>query len=123
MTHSLVMAGFWSVLVAVVSTIFLRFYNSQTVNQGSQDSEIQIVFSSLYVGLIVFSHWILDFIGWPMSVFNSAYDGVPLFLSDIPAVGLGVYSTWIGAIGMDFGVLILGILVYLYTRRQEKREL
>jgi len=56
--------------------------------------------------------WILDFIGWPLSVWVPDPTGIPFFFSDTPNYGLGVYRTWTGALIMDLGILLFGILIF-----------
>jgi len=52
----------------------------------------------MIIELLVFSHWILDFIGWTMNVINPNAFGVPLLFDDTVNIGLGFYSTWFGAL-------------------------
>lgn len=77
MTHSLVMVIVWTIIVSV-AVIFLtkRDYKK-----------------SLFIGLLVFSHWILDLIGWPMSLSGLIPDqtGVPIAFDRTQTIGLGIF--------------------------------
>ena len=75
----------------------------------------------LIIGFLVFSNWILDFIGWPMSVINPDLTGVPLLFNNSVTIGLGVYSTWIGALTMDIGVFVVGLAIYLHYIKKIKK--
>jgi hypothetical protein len=77
---------------------------------------MEILNISIIIGLVVFSHWILDFIGWPMSVVDSTATGVPLLFNDTVNIGLGVYSSWIGALLMDLGVFAVGFVLYIHYK-------
>lgn len=77
--------------------------------------------TTLIIGLLVFSHWVLDFIGWPMSAINPYATGVPLLFDDAVNIGLGVYRTWIGALSMDLGVFFVGLGLYIYYMKRIKK--
>ncbi len=66
-SHGLFMAVIWSVSSALVVGFIFR--NKR---------------SSIVVGLVVFSHWLLDLISWST---------LPLFFGGSPQVGLGLYDS------------------------------
>jgi hypothetical protein len=70
--------------------------------------------TSLVIGLLVFSHWILDFISHPMM---STVRDIPLLFEGSPKVGLGLYSSPIPALVIEFGLLGAGIAFYLSRTR------
>ncbi|MHA1907869.1 MAG: hypothetical protein ACW98Y_11285 [Candidatus Thorarchaeota archaeon] len=115
-THGLVLAGIWTIVSMVGTAALTHFHNSRM----SEDSSLSVIHTSLVFGFLVFSHWILDFIGWPMTIGdpNSTATGVPILFSDSLTIGLGVYSTLLGAIVMDLGVFIVGLTIYLHNRRK-----
>jgi hypothetical protein len=76
---------------------------------------------SLVIGLLIFSHWILDLIGWPMTVINPNSIGTPLLFDDAVNIGLGLYSSWFGALLMDIGVFVLGLIPYLLYLKKAKK--
>ncbi len=86
-SHGLLMAVTWSVMGGLLGRYFYRDSRSGGV-----------------IGLVIFSHWVLDFITHPM------FGGLPdlaLLLEGSPKVGLGLYS----AIPMGFWVVIeLGLV-------------
>ncbi|MFX0052914.1 MAG: metal-dependent hydrolase [Candidatus Hodarchaeota archaeon] len=105
-SHSLLMAVIWSVLSIILTGIL------------SRNTRI-----SLLIGLLVFSHWIVDFITWPT--------GPPLFpIERSPEITLGLinflYSSdiglIIGIIVIEFGSLIIGIGIYILIKTQFKKE-
>ncbi|MHA2298880.1 MAG: hypothetical protein ACXAEU_16775 [Candidatus Hodarchaeales archaeon] len=105
-SHSLFMAIIWSVLATLITSRF--WHDSRT---------------SVIIGLLVFSHWIIDFISQPMT-FLFAYSASPLLhpFGGAPSIGLGAWSTGMGVILGEFGSLIIGIAIYFFTWRQIQNE-
>ena len=56
-----------------------------------------------------------------MSVINPSATGVPLLFDDSVNIGLGVYSTWVGALLMDIGVFVLGLVIYIHYLKKIKK--
>lgn len=105
-THSLVMAIFWSLLAGLIVRLVYR-----DIRPG------------IIIGLVVFSHWILDFITWPMTaIYPNLTDGVPVFLNNSPLVGLGLYTSVTGVIIIEVMLPIFGIILYLRYRMNEKHK-
>jgi hypothetical protein len=93
-SHGLFMSLVMSVAGAVIAYIIYRDRRSAGI-----------------VGLVVFSHWVLDFL---------IHSNLPLFLNDSPLVGLGLENTGPGFIFMtllDLVILTAGIIVYLRSRK------
>jgi len=103
-THSLLMGTVWSGLAAMVAIRILR------------NTRAGVVF-----GLVVFSHWAVDFITHPMTAVAPQDRGLPLGFYGSPLVGLGMYRSMFGVYAGEFGTLALGIIAYIYTRRWLKR--
>ncbi len=98
-SHSLFMAVIWSVLAALVVTFI------------SHDP-----YTSMIIGLLVFSHWVIDFIVSPMTYAVPNDTGKLLHpFGGSPKVGLGVMSTKMGVIIVEGGSLLLGSVLYLST--------
>ncbi len=101
-SHSLFMAVVWSIVAGAITFFFAR------------DRRMSIV-----VGLVVFSHWMLDFI---------AHDpDLPLFFGGSPLVGLGLEWThtanglvvhFAQGLIVEIGLLIGGFVIYWNTRRR-----
>ena len=123
-SHGLFMAIVWSI-VSMLLTAFvrIRLTSRGDQNQGRNLSiwRMDIWQTSIIIGLLVFSHWVLDFIGWPMSALNPNAPGVPLFFDDAVNIGLGVYSTWVGALLMDIGVFFVGLVIYVHYLKKIKK--
>lgn len=107
-SHSLFMTVIWSLLAGAIVWLISR--NRRT---------------SLIIGLLVFSHWIVDFISHPMTaVFPDAL-GLPLFFEGSPLVGLGLWRTPLGVALGEYGSLAVGVVIYLgtyiYLRKQKNR--
>jgi hypothetical protein len=115
-SHGLFMAVVWSISATLITTIITRLLNSK------KGRDIKILYTSIIIGVLVFSHWILDFIGWPMTVINPDLTGIPLLFSDSVTIGLGVYSTWFGALTMDIGVFVIGLGIYLHYKIKIKKK-
>ena len=77
--------------------------------------------TSLVIGLLVFSHWVLDFISHPMGMGKELPPDLPLLFEGSPKVGLGLYNSIAAALITDFGLLAAGIAVYLTSTRARDR--
>jgi hypothetical protein len=94
-SHGLSMAIVWSVLAAAISQLFYRERRT-----------------SIAIGLLVFSHWVLDFI---------VYFNIPLLFDNSLTTGLGLISSRPGlvlGILMEVGLIAGGIIVYWKTRKR-----
>jgi len=83
--------------------------------------------AGILAGLIVFSHWVIDFITHPMgAVFGGkpAQPDLPLLLGGSPMVGLGLYNhSIVVAYAVEYGSMAIGIGVYvLFLIRQRSRR-
>jgi hypothetical protein len=106
-SHGLFMAVIWSLVAAFVAWLISRHRRT-----------------SLIIGLLVFSHWLLDFISHPMTAVFADQTGLPLFFEGSPLVGLGVWRTQLGVTIGEYGTFILGLLIYIFTlvrRRKQKK--
>jgi hypothetical protein len=77
--------------------------------------------TSIVIGLLVFSHWILDFISHPMGMGRDLPPDIPLLFEGSPKVGLGLYNSVAAALITDLGLLVAGIVVYLMSTRPKDR--
>ncbi len=92
-SHGLFMALVWSVSAGLLAW---RFY------RGRQAGAL--------VGLVVFSHWLLDFACW---------DNLPLLFAGSPQVGLGLFKALgDGYITVELALFAVGIAIYLAGRRR-----
>lgn len=99
-SHGLLMALVWSVVFALISYLFYR------------DRMVGVV-----VGLVVFSHWVLDFITYPPDL--------PIFLHNSPKLGLSLWTSGPGIILsliLELALLSAGIAIYIAFRKKLKRE-
>ncbi len=100
-THGLSMCVIWAAMAGLVAT-----WITHELRDG------------VVVGLLVLSHWVLDFISWPL-LFTGR---LPLFFSESPEVGLGLYSSVAGSIvGEIVGLLFAGVMVYTLARGKMRR--
>jgi hypothetical protein len=70
--------------------------------------------ASSMIGLVVFSHWVLDFI-------VHAPD-LPLLFKDSPKVGLGLWTSGTGliiSVILEFALLAGGFAIYMAARKQK----
>lgn len=99
-SHSLFMSVIWSVLAAFLAG---RIYHDKR--------------TGIVTGLLVFSHWVIDFITHPMgAIFGGTPlpPDLPLFFNGSHKVGFGLYNhSFTIAIATDIGMLILGIVIYV----------
>lgn len=94
-SHGLFMSIVWSLVAGLVA--FLVYRNKRIAG---------------VMGLIVFSHWLLDFL---------MHSNLPVFFADSPLLGLGLENSGPGFIVMTTLDVILisgGVAVYLIKRRQ-----
>lgn len=97
-SHGLFMSIIWSIIFGMIVFIF------------SQDRR-----SSVILGLVVFSHWILDFIVHPPDL--------PLFLEGSPNLGLGLWTSGPGLIAsavLEFALLAGGLTIYNILRKNRE---
>jgi hypothetical protein len=69
------------------------------------------------IGLVVFSHWILDFLMHP---------NLPLFFDGSPQIGLGLENSGTGLLFMtilDLFLLAAGIAIYFRARKRKSLEI
>jgi len=116
--HGLFMSVVWSVLAALLAARIYRDNRAGAV-----------------VGLLVFSHWALDFVShpipfasfswrsWQWSYGHPLPSDLPLLFGASPKVGLGLYNsiTALEATALECGMFILGAAVYAtYVFKQRK---
>ena len=95
-SHGLFMSLIWSILFAMVA--YLAFKDRRT---------------SVVLGVVVFSHWILDFIVHPGEL--------PLLFKGSSTVGLGLWTSGIGlmfSIILELALLAGGVAIYLVARKR-----
>jgi membrane-bound metal-dependent hydrolase YbcI (DUF457 family) len=93
-SHGLFMALVWTTLAGLLAW---RIYRSRR--------------AGLVIGLVVFSHWILDFISW-----NNLY----LFFEGSPQVGLGLFNS-LGSdtLYIELALFLAGMTTYLISRKRK----
>ena len=108
-SHGLFMALVWSVAAAV---LIARIYRDRR--------------SGVVVGLLVFSHWVLDLIShpipfagfswraWRWSYGHTMPSDLPLLFSGSPTVGLGLYNSIsaIAATVLELGMFVAGAVAW-----------
>ena len=107
-SHGLFMSAVWSVIVATSASLIYRSYRA-----------------GLYVGSLVFSHWLIDFVTHPMgAVFGGRPlpPDLPLLLAGSPQVGLGLYNySLIAAYAIEYGTLAVGVVIYVVHTVNNRR--
>mgnify|MGYP001821646258 CR=1 FL=1 len=103
-SHGLLMAVVWAVAGAAIAFLL------------SRDRRVSAV-----IGLVVFSHWALDFVSHPMGFGRELPPDLPLLVEGSPKVGLGLYNSVPAALITEFGLFIAGIAIYLSTTRAKDR--
>ncbi len=94
-SHGLFMSAIWSVVAAAIALFFYRDRRSAGI-----------------IGLVVFSHWLLDFL---------MHSNLPLLFDGSPLVGLGLENSGPGFIFMtvlDLCLLAGGIAIYVIARKR-----
>jgi hypothetical protein len=103
-SHGLFMAVVWSISGFAIALLL------------SRDRRTAIV-----IGLVVFSHWVLDFISHPMGLGRDLWPDVPLLFEGSPKVGLGLYKSVPAALITEFVMIVAGIAIYLGATRARDR--
>jgi len=99
-SHSLFMAIIWSLVAGLIAGYFYRSRRAAAL-----------------IGLVVFSHWVLDFISHPMGALGmGTQPDLPLFFAGSTQVGLGLYNSIPGVIAGELGMILLGLAFYLPNR-------
>jgi membrane-bound metal-dependent hydrolase YbcI (DUF457 family) len=108
-SHSLFMSIFWSVLAGLIAA---RIYLDKR--------------SGVVIGLLVFSHWVVDLITHPMGAILGGKPlppDLPLFFNSSSNVGIGLYNhSFTIALVTDLGMLIIGIITYVFYRTNLKKK-
>jgi len=92
-SHGLFMAVIWTALSGLLAW---RLYHSRR--------------TGLVIGLVVFSHWVLDFVSW---------NNLLLFFDGSPEVGLGLFNALGGGtLFIEAGLFLAGLAVYLGARKR-----
>jgi hypothetical protein len=95
-SHGLFMSVMWSALASVITFLIYRERRTASI-----------------IGLVVFSHWVLDFIVHSPDL--------PLLFDGSPMVGLGLWTSGPGLIIsfiLEFAFLAGGITIYLIAKKQ-----
>jgi hypothetical protein len=97
-SHGLFMAAVWSLIFGVITMLIIR--NSRT---------------SLIIGLLVFSHWVIDFISHPMTYVFPGDAKLPIFFEGSPLVGLGLWNSALAVNIGEYGMLAFGVIIYIFA--------
>jgi hypothetical protein len=94
-SHGLFMSIVWSAIAAATG---LLLYRDRT--------------AGILLGLVVLSHWVLDFIAHSPDL--------PLLFNGSPLVGLGLENSILFGIILEFGMLAAGAGVYFFARKRDR---
>jgi hypothetical protein len=108
-SHGLFMSVIWSLVAALLAARICRSHRAGVV-----------------VGVLVFSHWVLDFVShpipfasfswrsWQWSYGHPLPSDLPLLFGGSPKLGLGLYNSIsaVEATALELGMFILGAGVY-----------
>jgi len=106
-----------SLLMAVVWSVFFGLLASWLGRRSRYRTRIGIVF-----GLMVFSHWVLDWITHPMTALASHDTGIPLAFGNSPLVGLGFYRSLTVVWVTEIGGFLAGLAIYIVWRVRRKAQ-
>jgi hypothetical protein len=104
-SHGLFMSLVWSALVGGI--VFGISHNRR---------------AGWIAALLVFSHWVIDFISHPMLFAFPNDTGLSLLFDGSPTVGLGLWRTELGMTIGEYGVLAAGAVFYILTLIKFRRE-
>jgi len=118
-SHGLFMSILWSAAAGLIVLPIFRSYRVSAV-----------------VGLMVLSHWVLDFISHPIPFPSFSWRSwqwdfghplppdLPIFFGSSPKVGLGLYNSMsaVEATALELGMFILGSVIYANYRFKNGNE-
>lgn len=104
-SHGLLMNILWSTAAFLITKLISR--STRT---------------SIFIGFLFFSHWIVDFLTHPMRAVMPDDPKLPLLFNGSPLVGLGLYSTQSGVNIGEYGTLIIGIIFYILALKKLKLD-
>ncbi len=76
--------------------------------------------TAMLIGLLVFSHTLLDLIATPKTAFFTGDTGLPIFFNTSKTVGLGLWRYETVAYIGEYGFILAGLLIYLHERKRIK---
>jgi hypothetical protein len=97
-SHGLFMAVVWSLSAGLVGARVSRSGRTGVV-----------------LGLVVLSHWIVDFVSHPMTAVFPADRGLPLLFEGSRLVGLGLWKSPLGVNIGEYGTTAVGLGIYVMT--------
>ncbi len=107
--HSLLMTVVWALLFGLLAYWLGRRSRHRT--------QVAVAF-----GLMVFAHWVVDFITHPMTALAPQATGLPLAFGNSPLIGLGLYR-WISAVWItEIGSVVAGLAIYTMWRVRRRRQ-
>jgi hypothetical protein len=142
----------WILDVLAIAFGYVGFEGGQVGNPWSHGLFISVVWSVAFgllathiyrdrragvvIGLLVFSHWVLDFVShpipfssfswrsWQWSYGHPLPSDLPLLFSNSPRVGLGLYNSIsaVEATVLEFGMFVVGAAVYAGFILKRRRE-
>jgi hypothetical protein len=105
-SHSILMGILWSVLAGLLT---------QMVSKNRKLSWI--------IGLLVFSHTLLDVIASPKLAFYPTDTGMPLLFDYSNTYGFGLWKDNIVAGIGEIGILLVGIFIFIIAVRKKRSEI
>lgn len=109
LSHSLIMSVIWAVCSTLIAALI--YHDSR---------------SGIVVGILVFGHWVVDFITHPMGAISGGTPlppDLPLGINGLSKIGLGLYNhSFAIALISDIGMLVTGLLIYVYYRKSKRRQ-
>jgi len=118
LTHGLFMAIIWTLLSILGSFLIFIYLNSKKKQYNNKKSTKTILFMSMVIGMVVFSHWVIDLIGWSMTG-----NGIPILFNDSQLFMINIQiNIIIGLLIFEFGPFIIGLVIYIHYFRKIKEE-
>jgi len=110
-------AGFTEYSHTVLSGVVLSFLGALAAWLFSKNKR-----TSLIIGLLIFSHTLLDLIASPKLAFYPYDTGMPLYPFSEIKIGFGLWKYKILAQIIEYGTLAGGVLIYILTKIKMKKE-
>ncbi len=96
LSHSLVAGGFWALVMAAA------YYSRPTIDSSHRRR------GALVLAVVVISHWFLDAV--------VHLPDLPLVGNDSTKVGLGLWDNPAATYVIEFGLLAVGVWIYVHTK-------
>ncbi len=78
--------------------------------------------AALVYALLVLSHWVVDFITWPLAVFLKDASHIPIFMETDSVLGIGLYENAFAAYTIEIVALVSSVALLVWFLRKRRKS-